>query len=295
MDRTKCSGSLQPTSSTSVRSKDLIASGVASDAEATALAEDDVSTMERQLLDEVERFSRPAVRPGIAADVAEAGKTSATNSTGASARGRRQGQPPAGELEALKRQLAEERAEKETAIREAARLAAALSATEENLSKEQERAAALDRAATKRAQRSPAPAGIGSRPDVSAGAIALAESTLAEIEQAPPKLRSAALTAVDLARRDPGSAIIKCRVILEALVIDEWRRVFKAKEPPKWKTFNDLARELDGQPGVDPAILNAERTLYRLSNPGAHTIDGVSPRRAALVLLLTANILAGRL
>lgn len=274
--------------------EDLILHGVEPDAE-LVISEDDVGTMERSLLEQAERHSRPAGHLIPDASVEPAGASGREHGASGDRATLDVRASFERELADLRRQLQVEREEKETALRDAARLAAALTTSEEMLAQEQRRIVALEHAATKQGEVPRRRTVIGIEPDPTELAIVSAERTLPEVSGPQMAMGKAVATAVDLARRDPASAITKCRVVLEALVRDEWCRVFGADGPPKWKSFHDLARELDGQPGVDRDILNAQRTLYRLANPGAHTLDGVSARRTAIVLLMTVNILAGRL
>lgn len=92
--------------------------------------------------------------------------------------------------------------------------------------------------------------------------------------------------------RDIGSSVSKCRVLLDEMVQQEWLTTFAADTIPPYRNFNDLARDLDGQAGVDVALLALKRTMYRLCNPGAHKLGAVPPRRGAIILLTVVSMVA---
>jgi hypothetical protein len=130
---------------------------------------------------------------------------------------------------------------------------------------------------------------VGSRTDVAADLLAASERILRE-SATTPELRKAADTAIDLARRDSASAVTKARVITELLVRREWATVFGADAGSTRKSFNDYARELEGQRQVNLRMLAIKRTLHRVANPAAHELQ-VSPRLAAMLILVLVCVL----
>jgi hypothetical protein len=240
--------------------EDLIAQGVDPAAETVEVGSEDLNSGEASLL-------------------STAGAPQAPTEAGAAG--------TASDAAAVQAMLDRERAEKDEALRENARLVASLEVIEVQLREETERAARLEQVTL---QAPPtASTQIGSRTDVAADLLAASGRILGESATAP-ELRKAAETAIDLARRDPASAVTKARVITELLVRREWATVFAADAGSTRKSFNDYARELEGQRQVNMRLLAIKRTLHRVANPGAHELQ-VSPRLAALVVLVLVSVL----
>lgn len=186
-----------------------------------------------------------------------------------------------------------ERTEKEELVRETVRLRSAIAELERQLAESTLRVGSLELAVNQASNHADDHAsGSTSRRDVTRDIVAAARATLMEIGPTQSPLVNHAERAVDLFGRDIGSAVSKCRVLLDEMVQQEWLSTFAAESIPPYRNFNDLARELDGQAGVDQSLLALKRTMYRLCNPGAHRLAAVPPRRGALILLTVVNIVA---